>query len=81
MVNEVFNNIAEKSATGDRIADRLLELGYSHIVVHGGLFRQWLATTDEHTAARVNAFANQRLRELIVEADFGLYEIRPPAPL
>ena len=81
VVNEVFSSIAEKSASGDRIADRLLELGYSHIVVHRGLLRQWLATTDERTAARVNAFANQRLQKLIVEADFGLYEIRPPAPL
>jgi hypothetical protein len=81
VVNEVFTSIAERSASGDGIADRLLELGYSHIVVHAGLFRQWLATTaDERTASRVTAFANERLKELILEGGYGLYEIVPPAP-
>ncbi len=80
VVNEVFTSIAERSASGDGIADRLLELGYSHIVVHAGLFRQWLATADERTASRVTAFANERLKELILEGGYGLYEIVPPAP-
>lgn len=80
LVNEVFTSIAERSASGNAIADRLLELDYTHIVVHAGLFRQWLDSTDEGTASRVNAFANQRLQELLVEDGFGLYEIVPPAP-
>jgi hypothetical protein len=80
VVNEVFTSIAVRAASGDGIADRLLELGYSHIVVHSELFRQWLASTDEATAARVNAFANTRLRELLFDSGFGLYEITPPTP-
>jgi 4-amino-4-deoxy-L-arabinose transferase-like glycosyltransferase len=80
VANEVFTSIAERSDSGDGIAIRLLDLGYSHIVVHPELFRQWLASTDEGTAARVNAFANTRLRELLVDGGFGLYEITPPAP-
>jgi 4-amino-4-deoxy-L-arabinose transferase-like glycosyltransferase len=81
VVNEVFTSVAERSESGDGIADRLIELGYSHLVVHTGLFQQWLASTDERTAAQVNAFANTRLKELLFEAGFGLYEIVPPAPL
>jgi hypothetical protein len=76
-VNEVFTSIAEQSPSGDAIADRLLELGYSHIVVHTGLFRQWQTSTDIATAERVNAFAATRLRELLLEGGFGLYEILP----
>ena len=80
VLNQVFTSVAERSASGDAIADRLLALGYSHIVVHAGLFRQWLASTDEQTASRVNAFAQNRLKELIYEADFGLYEITSSTP-
>jgi hypothetical protein len=80
VVNEVFTSIAERSRTGDAIADRLLELGYSHIVVHTGLFRQWLASTDELTATRVNAFIDSRLEERLFEGGFGLYEILAAAP-
>ena len=80
VVNEVFTSIAERSASGDAIADRLLELGYSHIVVHTGLFRQWLAATDARTAARVNAFIDARLEERLFDGGFGLYEVLPPAP-
>jgi hypothetical protein len=76
-VNKVFTSIAEQSSSGDAIADRLLELGYSHIVVHTGLFRQWLASTDEATAERVNAFTGTRLEELLFESGFGLYGIKP----
>jgi 4-amino-4-deoxy-L-arabinose transferase-like glycosyltransferase len=79
VVNEVFTSVAERSASASGIADRLLELGYSHIVVHAGLFRQWLASTDEGTASRVNAFADEYLKELLVEEGFGLYEIRSQA--
>jgi 4-amino-4-deoxy-L-arabinose transferase-like glycosyltransferase len=80
VVNEVFTSIAERSASASVIADRLLELGYSHIVVHAGLFRQWLTSTDEGTASRASAFADEYLRELLVEDGFGLYEITPQAP-
>jgi 4-amino-4-deoxy-L-arabinose transferase-like glycosyltransferase len=76
-VNKVFTSIAEQSTSGDAIAARLLELGYSHIVVHTGLFRQWLTSTDKATAKRVNAFTETRLRELLFEGGFGLYEITP----
>jgi 4-amino-4-deoxy-L-arabinose transferase-like glycosyltransferase len=80
VVNEVFTSIAQRSASGDAIADRLLELGYSHIVVHPGLFRQWLASADEGTASRVSAFTAARLKERHFEDGFGLYEIVPPVP-
>ena len=79
-VNDVFTSIAERSVSGGGIADRLAELGYSHIVVHEGLFRQWLGSTDERTASRVNEFVGERLQELLVEGGFGLYAIVPPAP-
>ena len=69
-----------QSVSGGGIADRLAELGYSHIVVHSGLFRQWLASTDEQTASRVNAFVSEYLQQRLVEGGFGLYEIVPPAP-
>ena len=77
VVNEVFTRIAEHSLSGDAIAERLLELGYSHLVVHTGLFRQWLQSTDAGTAERVNAFTSIRLRELLFESGYGLYEIVP----
>ena len=76
-VNKVFTSIAQQSPSGDAIADRLLELGYSHIVVHTGLFREWLTSTDTATAERVNAFSNSRLEELLFDGGFGLYEITP----
>jgi 4-amino-4-deoxy-L-arabinose transferase-like glycosyltransferase len=77
VVNEVFTSIAERSASGAAIADRLLDLGYSHLVVHTGLFRQWLALADGGTAARINDFTGTRLQELLFEGGFGLYEILP----
>jgi 4-amino-4-deoxy-L-arabinose transferase-like glycosyltransferase len=80
VVNDVFTSIAERSRSGDAIADRLLDLGYSHIVVHAGLFRQWLAAADAVTAERVNAFIDTRLEERLFEGGFGLYEIVSPAP-
>jgi 4-amino-4-deoxy-L-arabinose transferase-like glycosyltransferase len=80
VVNDVFTSIAERSGSGDEIADRLLELGYSHIVVHTGLFRRWLTSTDELTAERVNAFTGTRLEEQLFEGGFGLYEIVAEAP-
>jgi 4-amino-4-deoxy-L-arabinose transferase-like glycosyltransferase len=78
VVNEVFTRIAEQSASGDAIADRLLGLGYSHLVIHTGLFRQWLESADTDTATRVNAFTGSRLGERLFEGGFGLYEITPP---
>ena len=80
LVTEVFTRIAEQSASGDAIADRLLGLGYSHLVIHAGLFRQWLESADPDTATRVDAFTGTRIRELLFEGGFGLYEITPPAP-
>ena len=77
LVNEVFTSVAERSASGDAIADRLLDLGYSHLVVHTGLFRQWLSSADAGTAARVTAFTGSRLEELLFEGGYGLYEIVP----
>jgi 4-amino-4-deoxy-L-arabinose transferase-like glycosyltransferase len=79
-VNEVFTSVADQSASGGAIADRLLDLGYSHIVVHTGLFRQWLGSTDEATATRVNEFTATRLTELLFDGGFGLYEIQRAAP-
>jgi len=77
LVNQVFKSVAERSASGDAIADRLLDLGYSHLVVHTGLFRQWLELADAETAARVQTFTGTRLNELLFEGGFGLYEISP----
>ena len=77
LVNEVFTSVAERSASGNAIADRLLDLGYSHLVVHTGLFRQWLSSADAGTAARVTAFTGSRLEELLFEGGYGLYEIVP----
>ncbi len=77
VVNEVFTRVAERSVSADAIADRLLDLGYSHLVVHTGLFRQWLGSTDAGTAGRVNALTGTRLRELLFEGGYGLYEIMP----
>ena len=77
VVNEVFTSVARQSASGDAIADRLLDLGYSHLVVHTGLFRQWLESADAGTAARVNAFTGTRLKELLFEDGYGVYEIVP----
>ena len=77
LVNEVFTSVAERSASGDAIADRLLDLGYSHVIVHTGLFRQWLSSADAGTAARVTAFTGSRLEELLFEGGYGLYEIVP----
>lgn len=79
LVNEVFASIARQAESGDAIADRLLELGYSHLVVHTGLFRQWLESADEASVARVNAFIAARLKETSFDGGFGLYEILPPA--
>lgn len=79
LVNEVFASIAGQAESGDGIADRLLELGYSHLVVHTGLFREWLVTTDPATVARVNAFIATRLEETLFDGGFGLYKILPPA--
>ena len=79
-MTEVFTRIAEQSASGDAIADRLLGLGYSHLVIHAGLFRQWLESADPDIATRVDAFTGTRIRELLFEGGFGLYEITPPAP-
>jgi 4-amino-4-deoxy-L-arabinose transferase-like glycosyltransferase len=78
VVNKVFTSIAKQSHSGDAIADRLLELGYSHLVVHTGLLRQWLASTDKATGERVNALIDQRLEELLFESGFGIYQILPP---
>ena len=77
LVTQVFTSVAERSVSGDAIADRLLDLGYSHLVVHTGLFRQWLELADEDAAARVQAFTGSRLNELLFEGGFGLYEISP----
>lgn len=78
VLNAVFTSIAEKSGSGQDIADQLTQFGYSHLVIHNDLFRQWLETADTATQARVANFANYRLRQLVLEGGYGLYEIVDP---
>jgi hypothetical protein len=78
VVNAVFTSIAGSSRSGQDIADQLTKLGYSHLVVHNGLLQQWLETTDAATRARVANFASYRLRRLVLEEGYGLYEIVDP---
>lgn len=78
VVNEVFTDIAAEAGSGQAIADRLSQLGYSHLVVRADLFRQWLDGTDPGTRARVQNFVNYRLHELVLEQGYGLYEIVEP---
>lgn len=81
VVNAVFTSIAENSSSGLDIAQQLTRFGYSHLVVHSDLFQQWLETTDAATQSRVTNFANYRLRQLVFEGGYGLYEILDPAML
>jgi hypothetical protein len=46
--------------------------------VHNDLLQQWLETTDAATQAHVNEFAGTRLRRLVLEGGYGLYEIIGP---
>ena len=78
LVNQVFTDIAGEADSGRAIAERLVKLGYSHLVVRRDLFRQWLDGTDPEIRARVVNFADYRLRQLIVEEGYGLYEIVDP---
>jgi len=78
VVNEVFTNIATDAASGDAIAERLLDLGYTHLVVRDDLFRQWLAMTDAAVQARVHDFALDCLRQLELREGYGLYQIVSP---
>ena len=78
VVNAVFTSIAENSGSGKDIAEQLTRFGYSHLVIHGDLFQQWLQTADPATQSRVANFASYRLRQLVFEGGFGLYEIVDP---
>ena len=78
VLNEVFTNIAGAADSGKAIAERLLQLGYSHLVVRTDLFRQWLDEVDPELRERVVNFAGYRLRELEVVEGYGLYEIFDP---
>ena len=78
LVNAVFTSIAANSGSGQGIADQLTNLGYSHLVVHNDLLQQWLETADAATQARVSNFARYRLRQLVLEKGYGLYEIVAP---
>jgi 4-amino-4-deoxy-L-arabinose transferase-like glycosyltransferase len=78
VVNAVFTSIAENSGSGQDIADQLTRLGYSHVIVHNDLLQQWLDTADAATQARVTNFARYRLRRLVLEQGYGLYEIIDP---
>ncbi len=78
LVNAVFTSIAGNSGSGQDIADQLTNLGYSHLVVHNDLLQQWLETVDAETQARVSNFARYRLRQLVLEEGYGLYEIVAP---
>jgi 4-amino-4-deoxy-L-arabinose transferase-like glycosyltransferase len=79
VVNAVFTSIAEKSGSGKDIAEQLTRFDYSHLVIHNDLFQQWLQTADPATQSRVANFANYRLRQLVSEGGYGLYEIVDPS--
>lgn len=79
VVNAVFTSIAENSGSGKDIAEQLTRFGYSHLVIHNDLFQQWLQTADPATQSRVANFANYRLRQLVIEGGYGLYEIVEPS--
>jgi len=78
VVNAVFTSIAQNSGSGQDIADQLTRLGYSHLIVHNDLLQKWLDTADAATQARVANFARYRLRRLVLEKGYGLYEIIDP---
>ena len=78
VVNQVFTSIAKQAESDRAIAERLTELGYSHLVIRRDLFQQWLDRIDPHTRARVEDFLIHRLDELIIEKGYGLYEIKVP---
>jgi 4-amino-4-deoxy-L-arabinose transferase-like glycosyltransferase len=75
VVNKVFTSIAAESGSGRAIAERLVRLGYSHLVLRRDLFQRWLDSTDADTRARVMNFVSYRLNELVIEEGYGLYEI------
>jgi 4-amino-4-deoxy-L-arabinose transferase-like glycosyltransferase len=78
VVNTVFNSVAGEADSGRAIAERLTQLGYSHLVVRTDLFRAWLEGSDPETRARVEDFTRYRLKELVIEQGYGLYEIISP---
>ena len=60
-----------------RIAARLSDLGYSHIMMRDDLLLQWLSTEDENVQSRVSNFLRYRLRPIQSENGYALYEILP----
>ncbi len=74
----MFTNIAEEADSGRAIAERLTQLGYTHLVVRADLFRQWLDGSDPEIRVRVENFTRFRLEELVNEQGYGLYEIVDP---
>ncbi len=77
-VNAVFTYLAENSASGQALGDRLRELGYTHVMVHDHLFVNWVESEDAATQARVAEFVNGRLVPVAMENGFSLYRISPP---
>jgi 4-amino-4-deoxy-L-arabinose transferase-like glycosyltransferase len=78
LVNDVFTSIVGKSGSGKDIAERLTQLGYSQLVIHNGLLQQWLDSAEPEYRARVTNFRRYRLRQLVLEGGYGLYEIVAP---
>ena len=78
VANEVFTNIAGEARSGRAMAERLVQLGYSHLVVRTDLFLQWLDGTDPDMRKRVEDFTGYRVKELLIEGGYGLYEIVDP---
>ena len=77
-VNAVFTYLAETAPSGQALGDRLLELGYTHIMAQDQLFLNWVDAADEATQARVAEFAGRWLVPVINENGYGLYRITPP---
>lgn len=73
--NAVFENLARNSHSADEIASGLAARGFTHVVIRAEFFNHWLAGTDSTTQQRVRGFIGSRLRQLVEEEGYGLYEI------
>lgn len=78
LLNGVFVNIAENADSGLGISETLTRLGYTHLLIRSDLFDQWLSSEDEVIQARVADFARNRLKLLVIEEGYGLYEVVLP---
>lgn len=78
LLNSVFISIAENADSGEGIAETLTRLGYTHLLIRNDLFDQWVSNADEAIQARVADFAGNRLKLLVIEEGYGLYEVVLP---